>query len=87
MKATVLALSLLALLAASANAWWPFSDDDDIEEARSQATNKNGGSPSPGLVPFEIKTADQKFLEEAQQLLKLSPLDLCQHKVWATSKP
>lgn len=82
MKATVLvlvALSLLELLAVPANAWWPFSDDDDIEEALSQATNKNDGSP--GLVPFEIKTADQKFLEEAQQLLKLSPLDRCQHKV------
>ena len=74
MKTTVfVALSLLMLLAEPANAWWPFSDDDDFEEARSQATNNNGGSP--GLVPFEIKTADQKFLEEAQQLLKLSSLD------------
>ena len=44
-----------------------------------------GADPEPPgqVVPFEMKTADQKFLAEAQQFLDLSPLDHCQHQVRA----
>ena len=44
-----------------------------------------GADPEPPgqVVPFEMKTADQKFLAEAQQFLDLSPLDRCQHQVRA----
>ena len=39
--------------------------------------------PPGQVVSFEMKTAEQKFLAEAQQFLDLSPLDRCQHQVWA----
>ena len=77
---------LLSLSSGPVKAWWPFSDDENVqEEAGSQkASGSDGSQVLDGLVPFEIKTAEQKFLEEAHQLLKISPLDKCQHKVRLT---
>lgn len=72
----LLLVLLLLLLMAPADAWWPFSDEE-VEEEEKDASQGSGGS----LIPFEVKTAEQKFLEEAQQLLNLSPLDQCQHRV------
>ena len=37
--------------------------------------------PPGEVVPFEMKTAEQKFLAEAQQFLDLPALDRCQHQV------
>ncbi len=53
--------------------WWPF-DEEETE------TNEDI-KPEDRLVPFEITTMEQKFLQEANELLQLSPLDYCQHKV------
>ena len=57
--------------------WWPFSsssEDNVLEEEEARAT-------PAGLVQFEMKSAEQKFLAEAQQLLDLSPLERCQNEV------
>ena len=38
-------------------------------------------SEPKGKVPFEMTTADEKFLAEARFTKELSPLDLCHHMV------
>ena len=59
-------------------AWWPFSKDSDKDE---DTANENTPQKDGVLVPFEINSAEQKFLQEAKQLLDLPPLEQCQHKV------
>ena len=68
----------LALLVTACSCWWPFSDDSPEATA----------SPEPSAqletrtaVPFEMMTAEQKFLAQAQQFLDLPPLDKCQNQV------
>lgn len=67
---------LFLLLLSVANAWWPFSSDDD-----SPASDSADAHTPNGVVQFEMKTAEQKFLEESRQLLNLSPLDQCHYSV------
>ena len=75
MKAVIIFLLLISLT----SGWWPFDDDEEEEEVivSSNTQLPKGG----GMVPFEMKNADQKFLQEANQFLNLSPLDKCQHRV------
>lgn len=56
--------------------WWPFSNDDTDEQPRIVAIQE---AKEP--VAFEMATAEQKFLAEAQQYLNLSPLEACQYQV------
>lgn len=54
-----------------AASWWPFSS----------AGEDGGPIVAREPVAFEMASAEQKFLAEAQQYLDLSPLEACQHKV------
>ena len=60
------------------SSWWfdeePSSSQDKMEESNSDEKERLS------LVQFEIMTAEQKFLQEAKELLELSPLDECQRK-------
>lgn len=53
--------------------WWPFSGSEEREEVSSVTAHEP--------VAFEMASAEQKFLAEAQQFLNLSPLEACQHEV------
>ena len=57
--------------------WWPFSSGGEEETLPSAAVP----SPPSGPVTFEINSAEQKFLAEAQAILNLPPLEACQHQV------
>lgn len=56
--------------------WWPFSGGEESKEA-SEASSVASREP----VAFEMASAEQKFLVEAQQFLNLPPLEACQHEV------
>lgn len=53
--------------------WWPFSGSEEREEVSSVEAREP--------VAFEMASAEQKFLAEAQQFLNLPPLEACQHEV------
>ena len=63
----------------------PTFDGANIYMVLNSLSLSGGADPEPPgqVVPFEMKTADQRFLAEAQQFLDLSPLDRCQHQVRA----
>lgn len=85
--AALLCLLILILHTRSARGWWPFSTAD-TEEETATAEDDQDGSPQVQQVPakFEVSTAEQKFLAEAQKYLDMSPLEKCQHGVgnWLT---
>ena len=58
--------------------WWPFSSGEGEETPPAAAAP----APPSGPVTFEMNSAEQKFLAEAQAILNLPPLEACQHKVW-----
>lgn len=57
--------------------WWPFSSGEEHKEVSPVATREP--------VAFEMASAEQKFLAEAQQFLNLPPLEACQYEVNASS--
>lgn len=57
--------------------WWPFSSDEVDEKPPTAAAPV----PPSGPVAFEMSSAEQKFLAEAQAILNLPPLEACQHQV------
>ena len=67
----------LALVAAC-SCWWPFSDDS--LEAAASPEPKPVQLESKTAVPFEMMSAEQKFLAQAQQFLDLPPLEKCQNQ-------
>lgn len=73
-----LCVSLVVLLAERrANAfWWPFSSGGEPSEERRASVDV-----ARQAIPFEMRSAEQKFLAEAQQYLDLSPLEACQFRV------
>ena len=73
MKVVIIFLLMVPLT----SGWWPFDDDEEEEIIVSSNTQL----PKGGMVPFEMNNAEQKFLQEANQFLNLSPLDKCQHRV------
>ena len=74
-------VSLLVLFLPATIGWWSFNEGLS-EEKRSTSDSNDQAKDSAGtMVPFEMASADQKFLQEANQLLNLSPLDNCQHNV------
>ena len=68
---------LILLLPVLGRCWWPFSsgeqEDTPSQDAAALETRK--------VVQFEMSSAEQKFLAEAQQFLDLPQLDQCQHVV------
>ncbi len=58
-------------------AWWPFSSSGNSEEEEKGAHT----AEQLEMVRFEMSTAEQKFLAEAQQFLDLSGLERCQYQV------
>ena len=66
-------LLTICLLPGVVHGWWPFSSSE--EESTSDI------APAKKPATFEMATAEQKFLNEAQQLLDLAPLDKCLHGV------
>ena len=70
---------LVCSLPLVANGWWPFSSEVSSESAQLPAEQAPERSKKP--AQFEMMSAEQKFLSEAQQFLDLSPLDQCLHGV------
>lgn len=58
-------------------AWWPFTESSEEEESEIKMDDQS----KDNMIPFETISAEQKFLQEAKELLDLSPLDKCQYKV------
>ena len=57
--------------------WWPFSSGEGEKEG-----NKEPAEAAVATrVGFEMATAEQKFLAEAQKYLDLPPLEACQYQV------
>lgn len=55
--------------------WWPFTSQQDPEKpSRHVDIQRKAAS-------FEMMSAEQKFLSDAQQFLDLAPLDRCLHGV------
>lgn len=73
-----MALTVLTLLA-TGNCWWPFGDT--TEEGGEVVEESGDAVEASAPVPFEITTAEKKFLAEAQQYLDLPPLERCQYQV------
>ena len=74
-------LSFLSIIIYSSNEpmvyCWFFSGS----KGNSSPEEKTVVSGPEGKVPFEMTTADEKFLAEARFTKELSPLDLCHHMV------
>lgn len=68
-------LVLLATVAVG-RCWWPFSSESSGKEEEGLEVVAVASA-----VPFEMNSAEQKFLMEAQQLLELPPLEACQYQV------
>ena len=63
--------------------WWPFSSSSSENEP---TVNEASSGQLRRAVEFEMTTAEQKFLAEAQQFIELSQLDQCQHLVCVVHK-
>lgn len=72
-------LMVVCCLPLAANGWWPFSSQVSSESAQPPA--EQAIERSRKAAQFEMMSAEQKFLSEAQQFLDLSPLDQCLHGV------
>ena len=73
MQGCLLACTFLCVLFASSIAWWPFSSSTS-EETDTEQGRYLKNSP----VPFEMTTAEEKFLAEAKKYMgNLTPLDTC----------
>lgn len=70
---------VICFLPLVANGWWPFSSQTSSEPAHLSA--EKDPDRSRNAAQFEMMSAEQKFLSEAQQFLDLSPLDQCLHGV------
>lgn len=79
-KTWVLYLIILLLVRTGDTSFfdWVWSGSQDDTNTRP----KIGNVPDV-TVPFEVKTEDEKFLQEAKKYtgLKMSDLDTCQHRV------
>ena len=74
---TLLVCTLMCILVAQVNAWWPFSSSSS-EEINTEQGSHLKDSP----VPFEMTTAEEKFLDQAKRYMgDLTPLDSCQQIV------
>lgn len=79
---------IILLFPGLSHSWWPFSEEETPgrnggppEEQRRE--RMEGGQESVRLVRFESVSleVEKKFLDEAKQLLRISPLQKCQHNV------
>ncbi len=67
---------------------WIFNTDSHVESPNDEhkdLVTSSGSHPVPVAVPFEMKTADENFLSQANFIKDLSPLDLCHHRVCRSS--
>ena len=76
MSSRVGCLLVCLLLPVAVCGWWPFSGGGS--QAKEEPANDDA---SRKAVAFEMVSAEQRFLNEAQQFLDLSPLDQCLHGV------
>lgn len=76
---TLVVCTLICVLLLPAHAWWPFSSSSSEETGTKQGKHLQN---SP--VPFEMTTAEEKFLAEARKYMgDLTPLDSC-HQIVST---
>ena len=70
---TLLVCSFVCVLLVHVGAWWPFSSSSS-EETNTEQGRHLRDSP----VPFEMTTAEEKFLAQARKYMgDLTPLDSC----------
>ena len=74
-------LLVLFLLPTASYGWWIFSSGE------SERDESNSSPETRRPVQFEMTTAEQKFLAEAQTFLDLPRLDQCQHVVSVLQVP
>ena len=81
--ATPLGFLFFLSLSGGCHGWWPFSTSQEPAEASSRPQIAEGEEKQVRHVPakFEVATAEQKFLAEAQKYMELSALEKCQHAV------
>jgi len=77
-KYVLLFLYSICVLSCDVNSWF-FSDTYNDVDARPHVNEPASHSTRPS--PFEINTADDKFLLEASIAKQLSILDACHHRV------
>ncbi len=65
---------MLASVLGLSQCWWPFSSSEDVQKEEREPEQLE-------MTRFEMRTAEQKFLAEAQQFLDLSSLEKCQYQV------
>ena len=76
---TLLVCTFMCILLAPVNAWWPFSSSSSEE-----TDAERGSHLKDNPVPFEMTTAEEKFLDQAKKYMgDLSPLDSC-HQIVST---
>lgn len=78
-------ICLLLLQLSLGRSWWLFSGKDEHPETDVGSSDSQQKERRLAALPFEINSAEQRFLAEAQQFLDLSPLEQCQHKVMLNS--
>ena len=70
---TLFFYTFVCILLVPAAAWWPFSSSSSEETGTEQGSHLKD---SP--VPFEMSTAEEKFLAQARKYMgDLTPLDSC----------
>ena len=67
---------ILLLVSCPVRAWWPFTSSSEQETGQDPEKTAKHLENSP--VPFEMTSAEEKFLQEAKGFMgDLSPLDAC----------
>ena len=80
---TLVVLMLIYVMLLPVQAWWPFSSSSSEETGTEQGKHLEN---SP--VPFEMTTAEEKFLAEAKKYMgDLTPLDSCHQIVSLAPSP
>lgn len=75
---TLLVYTFVCILLVHVDAWWPFSSSS------SEDTEHQGSHLKDSTVPFEMTTAEEKFLAQAKKYMgDLTPLDSC-HQIVST---
>jgi len=62
--------------------WWPFSYDSTVSNSPpSEMGGENDEEIGDTGAKFEVTSVEEKFIQEGERYLKLSPLEKYQHSV------
>ena len=76
------AILFLLILSSDCEGWWSSSNQKPSpSDAKGSSKKGSSGNSLQPRVNFEVLSAEEKFLAQANQYMDLSPLDLCHQKV------